>query len=65
MKMKATFTVECEADNGPTSRYFLEQALPRARKALMESIEKGVPGGAAKTGIRPNSTKIDVKSIIE
>jgi hypothetical protein len=31
----------------------------------MESIEKGVAGAAAKTGIRPGSTKIDVKSIIE
>jgi hypothetical protein len=32
MKMKATFTVECEAVHGPTFRYFLEHHREQARE---------------------------------
>jgi hypothetical protein len=48
MKMKAIFTVEFEADDdGANARYFLEQALARARAALKDSIEQGEPGTGA------------------
>src|SRR5260221_8550273 len=61
MKMKATSTVEYEADdNDDRAHYFLEQALKRAQTALKDSIEQGARGAAAATGIRKNSTNIVV-----
>jgi hypothetical protein len=65
MKMKATFTVQFEADDGPDATSFLERALERASKALKDSIEQGTPGAAAGTGIRPNATGIIVTSQVE
>jgi hypothetical protein len=65
MKMKATFTVEFEAEDGANARGSLEGALERASKALKDSIEQTTPGTAAGRGIRPNSTNIIVTSQIE
>jgi hypothetical protein len=65
MKMKAIFTVEFEAEDGPNARYSLDRALDRASMALKQSIEEGTPGAAAGTGIRQNSTSIIVTNEIE
>jgi hypothetical protein len=65
MKMKATFNVEFEAENGVNAHSALEGALDRAKKALKDSIEEGTPGAAVGTGIRRNSTTIIVTSQIE
>ncbi len=66
MKMKATSTVEYEADdNDDRAHYFLEQALKRAQTALKDSIEQGARGAAAATGIRKNSTNIVVVNRLE
>jgi len=65
MKMKAIFTVEFEAKDGPNAHSFLEGALERASKALKDSIEQGTPGAAAGTGIRQDSTSIIVTSQVE
>ena len=58
MKMKATLTIEYEADDNDRAQYLLEQALKRAQTALKESIEHGIRGVAAATGIRKDSTKV-------
>jgi hypothetical protein len=62
MKMKARFKVEFEAEDGSQSpQHVLELALTRAERGLKEIIEEGKPG-AARTGIKRNSTRIKTKT---
>jgi hypothetical protein len=62
MKMKATFKIEYEAEDGFQSpRHTLKLALSRAERGLKDNIEEG-KAGTARTGIKRNSTKIEVKS---
>jgi hypothetical protein len=62
MKMKATFEIEYEAEDGLQSpRHMLKRALSRAERGLKENIEEGKVG-TVRTGIKRNSTKIEVKS---
>jgi hypothetical protein len=62
MKMKATFKIEYEAEDGFQSpRHILKLALSRAERGLKDNIEEGKPG-TVRTGIKRNSTKIEVKS---
>ena len=65
MRMKAIFEVEFEAEGGFASpRHLLQRALTRAERGLKEIIEEAKSGSSARTGIKRNSTKIEVKSKI-
>ena len=65
MKMKAIFEIEFEADGGFASpRHLLQRALTRAERGLKEIVEDSKAGTDGRTGIKRNSTKIEVKSKI-
>ena len=65
MRMQAIFEVEFEAEGGFASpRHLLQRALTRAERGLNEIIEDAKSGSSARTGIKRNSTKIEVKSKI-
>jgi hypothetical protein len=62
MKMKAKFKVTFEVETGTQSpRHVLKRALTRAERGLKEIIEEGRPTTSG-TGIKRNSTTIEVKS---
>jgi len=62
MKLKARFKVTFEAETGTQSpRHVLKRALARAERGLKEIIEEGSPATSG-TGIKRNSTTIEVKS---
>jgi hypothetical protein len=64
MKMKATIEIEYEAEDGFQSpRHMLKLALNRAERGLKDNIEEGKPG-TVRTGIKRNSTKIEMRSKI-
>jgi hypothetical protein len=63
MKMNPIFEIEFEAEGGFASpRHLLQRALTRAERGLKEIVEDSKSGSDARTGIRRNSTKIEVKS---
>lgn len=63
MKMKVIFEIEFEAEGGFASpRHLLQRALIRAERGLKEIVEDTKSGSSARTGIKRNSTKIEVKS---
>jgi hypothetical protein len=63
LKIKAKFKVEFEVEDGTANpRHTLKRALSRAERGLKECIEEGKPGRSASTGIRRNSTTIEVTS---
>jgi hypothetical protein len=63
LKIKARFKVEFEVEDGTANpRHALKRALSRAERGLKECIEEGKPGRSASTGIKRNSTTIDVRS---
>jgi hypothetical protein len=62
IKIKAKFWIEFEVEDNSNPRHTLKRALTRAERGLKEIIEEGKPGSGARTGIKRNSTKIEVKS---
>ena len=62
IKINAKFWVEFEVEDTSNPRHTLKSALRRAERGLKEIIEEGNPGRDTRTGIKRNSTKIQVKS---
>jgi hypothetical protein len=62
IKIEAKFWIEFEVEDSSNPRHTLKSALRRAERGLKEIIEEGKPGRGARTGIKRNSTKIEVKS---
>jgi hypothetical protein len=62
IKINAKFWVEFEVEDTSNPRHTLKSALRRAERGLKEIIEEGKPGRDTGTGIKRNSTKIQVKS---